>query len=68
MNALIDLPDAAVEALPYRLRQTAFATKGKTSIGRPGKEDAFIRSLRTAASLGGVPIYPLNINQTSTGK
>ncbi len=55
-------PEEALPAVPlYRFRQLGYATKGKSSLGIPGKEPAMERTARVMAAMAGLPYYPVKL-------
>ena len=62
-------PEEALPAIPlYRLRQLGYATKGKSSLGIPGKEPAMERTARVMAAMSGVPYYPVKLQYQTPRK
>ena len=62
-------PEKALPAIPlYRVRQLGYATKGKSSLGIPGKEPAMERTARVMAAMAGVPYYPVKLQYSEPRK
>jgi hypothetical protein len=60
------LSDDQLQYLPsYPGRKLGFATRGKTSVGVIGKESAASRGMRSALSLAGINLYPVDLTNVA---